>query len=71
MKSESSEKIHRALQHNISHSQDSPVLTGDSVYCKSVSDSKRRGPATVLGQDGQQILLKRGGFNRHCIPMMR
>ena len=62
MQSKSSEKIRQTLQHNVSHSQDSLVLTGDNVYYKRVSDSKWHGPATILGQDGQQVLLRHGGF---------
>ena len=62
MKSKSSEKICRALQYNISHSQDSPVLTGDNVYYKRAPDSQWRGLDTEIGQDGQQVLLKHGGF---------
>ena len=43
-------------------------ITGDYVYYKWASDLKWHGPATVLGQEGQQVLLKHGGFyiRVHC-----
>ena len=59
--SESSEKIKRALQHNIRRSGDVKYFTGDSVYYKRLNDRKWHGPASVLGQDGQQVLVKHGG----------
>ena len=55
-------RIQRAMQHNIRHSNDMVFITGDYVYYKRASDPKWHGPATVLGQEGQQLLLKHGGF---------
>ena len=33
-------------------------MTGDQVYFKSANSREWHGPATVLGQDGQQVLVK-------------
>ena len=59
--SESSEKIRRALNHNIRSSGDVKYLTGDKVYYKRLNHKRWRGPAVVFGQDGQQVLVKHGG----------
>ena len=59
--SESSEKIKRALRHNVRTSGDIKYFTGDKVYYMRRSKNKWHGPAVVLGQDGQQVLVKHGG----------
>ena len=59
---ENSERLRRAMAHNIWHSNDSVFVTGDHVCCKRANDLKWHGPSTVLGHEGQQILLKHGGF---------
>ena len=59
--SESSEKIRRALRHNVRTSGDIRYFTGDKVYYKRLSKNRWQGPAVVLGQDGQQVLVKHGG----------
>ena len=61
MKSESSEKVRRALRHNVRSSGDVKYVTGDRVFYKRLQEKKWRGPATVLGQEGQQVLVKHGG----------
>ena len=58
IKSESSEKIRRALRHNVRPSGDVKYFTGDIVYYKRQAEQKWRGPGTVIGQDGQQVLVK-------------
>ena len=58
--SESSEKIRRALNNNVRMSGDTKYITGDSVYFKKINKKRWRGPAKVLGQDGQQVLVKYG-----------
>ena len=58
--SENSEKIKRALSHNVRTSGDIKYLTGDTVYYKRTSNRERHGPGRVLGQDGQQVLVKHG-----------
>ena len=36
-------------------------LTGDIVYYKRNNSNEWKGPGTVIGQDGQQVLVKHGG----------
>ena len=47
---ESSEKIKRALTHNIRKSNDVALQHGDSVYYKRKNSKKWQGPGTVIGQ---------------------
>ena len=63
-----SEKIQRALRDNICTSNDNIFVTSDSVYYKEASDRRWRGPAKVLGKDGQQVLVKHGGKYIHGHP---
>ena len=58
IKTESSEKVRRALNHNIRSSGDVKYLNGDLVYFKRKDDKQWHGPATVIGQDGQMVLLR-------------
>ena len=60
IQSESSEKLRRALNHNIRTSGDIKYLSGDSVFFKRANERHWRGPRKVLGQDGQQVLVKYG-----------
>ena len=63
-----SDKIRRALRHNIRTSNDSIFLTGDSAYYKRAPDRRSKGSAKVLGKNGQQVLVKRGGTYVRCHP---
>ena len=58
--SESSEKIQRALNNNVRTSGDTKCITRDSVYFKKINEKRWRDPGKVLGQDGQQVLVKYG-----------
>ena len=58
--SENSEKIRRALAQNIRTSGGAKYITGDHVYFKRAGSREWHGPATVLDQDGQQVLVKNG-----------
>ena len=62
IESEHSERIRRALSHNIRSSGDVKYLTGDKVYFKRDDSPAWHGPAKVLGQDDQQVLLKYGSY---------
>ena len=68
VRSESSERISRALNHNVRTYNDVKYYTGDTVYFKRADEKKWRGPAKVLGQDGQQVLLKYGGYYTRSHP---
>ena len=58
--SENSEKIRSALSTNIRTSGDAKFITGNKVYYKRANDRRWKGPASVLGQDGEQVLVKHG-----------
>ena len=62
IKSECSEKLRRALSHNVRTSGDIKYVTGDKVYYKRLAHKRWPGPAVFLGQDGQQVLVKHGGI---------
>ena len=68
VKLENSERLKRALSHNVRTSNDSKFFTGDIVYYKRENDRHWKGKATVLGQDGKQVLLKHGGYYIRCHP---
>ena len=59
--SESSEKVRRALSHNIRTSAEQKYFTNDKVYYKRLDSKSWKGPGVVLGQEGQQVLVKHGG----------
>ena len=55
---ENSERIKRALSHNVRTSGEIKYVSGDSVYFKRPKDNSWHGPGRVLGQDGQQDHIK-------------
>ena len=56
IKSESAEKLRRALRHQTRTYSDVKYFTGDIVYYKRNNSSEWKGPGTVIGQDGQQVI---------------
>lgn len=68
IRQESDEKIRRALQHNIRSSNDIKFVTGDRVYYYRNNTNRWHGPATVLGQDRQTVLVNHGGNLVRCHP---
>ena len=62
IRAESSERIKRALRHNVRQSVIEDLECGASVYYKRNEDTKWRGPAKVLGIDGKQVIVKHGGI---------
>ena len=54
------EKLRRALRHNVRPSTGIRYITGDQVYYKRRSDNTWKGPAAVIGQESQQVLVKHG-----------
>ena len=58
---ESSEKLRRALNRKSRTYSDSVFCQGDSVYYWREKSDSCHGPATVVGKDHQQILIKHGG----------
>ena len=61
VEAENSERIRRALRHNIRPSSNNKYYTGDQVFFKRNDVRKWQGPGTVIGQDSQQVLVKHGG----------
>ena len=60
--SENSHCIQRTLTNNIRTTGEIKYLTGDNDYYKRAANWEWHGPAKVLGQDGQQALLKHGSI---------
>ena len=58
---ESSEKLRRALCRKSRTYSDSVYCQGDLVYYWRENSQSCHGPATVVGKDHQQVLLKHGG----------
>ena len=59
IQAESSERIRRALRHQLrSHSE--VFETGDAVFYKRDSSNKWKGPGKVIGQDGKTIFVRHG-----------
>ena len=61
VEAENSNRIRRALRHNIRPNSKNKFYTGDLVYYKRNDLRKWQGPGTVIGQDSQQVLVKHGG----------
>lgn len=65
IEADASDKIRKALRSKVRSYSDEHFEPGDKVYYKRPSDKGKRGPATVLGVDGQLVLVRHGGqFNR-------
>ena len=62
IRNESSEKVRRALRHNVRTTGEIRYVTGDSVYYKRKDSKKWQGPGTVLGSEGNQVLVKHQGI---------
>ena len=60
LKSEASEKLNRALKHQVRTYGDVVYQIGELVYFRRKDDDKWKGPAKVVGIDGKQLLLKQG-----------
>ena len=61
IKAESSIRLKRALAGRVENSPCHRFFNGEKIYFKRVNCDKWRGPATVIGQDGSQVLIKNGG----------
>ena len=58
IKSESSERIKRAISDNIQASGNVKYVNGDRVFYKRKDETDWHGPGTVIGQDGQFVLVR-------------
>lgn len=61
VKSESSERLARALRHTIRSSDKNDIQNGDEVFYKRNDSSEWHGPGIVIGRDGKQFLVRHGG----------
>ena len=68
VKTESDERIRRALRHNVRTYADVRYSTGDKVYYRRKNFKGWKGPAVVLGQDGQSVTVRHGGAYYRCHP---
>jgi transposase InsO family protein len=59
IEAESSERIRRALRHQIRASGE-PFQLGDHVYYKRDDSNKWKGPGKVIGQDGKVVFVRHG-----------
>lgn len=60
IETESSTRIRKAFQHNVSNSEEN-LITGDKVYFKKANESKWKGPGVVIGCDGCVVFIRQGG----------
>ena len=65
IQNESSEKLRRALLHQVRPSGEK-FCSGDVVLYRRHQDDKWRGPGTVIGQENKQVLVKHGGVYYRC-----
>ena len=70
---ESSEKIRKALRHNVHTYSDVVYENGDRVYYRRKNFKGWKGPAVVLGKDGQFVLVRHGGayYRVHPCQLMK
>ena len=68
VKSEASEKIRRALKHNIRTYSEETFQPGERVYYKLRQGKKWRGPAKVLGKESNFVLIRQGASYFRCHP---
>lgn len=60
IEAESSEKIKRALVHNVRPSSKNKFVNGDIVFYKRNDARRWKGPGKVIGHDSSNILIKHG-----------
>ena len=68
IKSESSERIKRALRHNVRTYAEVEFSPGEKVYYKRRADKGWKGPAKVLGKETNFVLIRHGASYYRCHP---
>ena len=73
VEAESSEKIRRALSHKVRSYADVVFVNGEKVYYRRKNFKGWKGPAAVLGQEGQFVLIRHGGafYRVHPCQLMK
>ena len=61
IRSESDDRVRRALLRQVRDSDPRHINNGDSVYYKRNSDKDWHGPGTIIGIDGKVVLVRHGG----------
>jgi hypothetical protein len=67
-KTESREKIRKALRHQVRTFSEEHYETGDRVYFKRKNTKGWKGPAKVLGKEGNFVLIRLGNSFYRCHP---
>lgn len=60
IKSEASDKLRKAMKHNIRPTQHKVLRLSDKVYYKRNKSDRWKGPGKIVGLDGKTILVKHG-----------
>ena len=68
IKNENSDKIKKALRHNIRTYAEVNYSPGDKVFYKRRKDKKWQGPAKVLGKETNFVLIRHGAAFYRCHP---
>ena len=68
IKAESSERIRRALRHQTRTYSDACFENGEQVYYRRGNQKEWKGPAKVIGQEGQIVLVRHGVAYYRCHP---
>ena len=68
IKSEASERIRRALRHNVRTYAEEIFNPGEKVYFRCRNDKWWRGPAKVLGKESNFVLIRQGASYFRCHP---
>jgi hypothetical protein len=68
IKTESSDRIRRALKYNIRTYSEVDFQAGEKVYYKRRKDKGWRGPAKVLGKETNFVLIRHGSSYYRCHP---
>lgn len=63
---QNSEEIRRVFSHNTWTTCKMKYISGNQVYFKHAKNHERYGPAKVLGQEGQKVLIKKGKTCGKC-----
>ena len=62
MKRDSDDGLRRALKHNVRENKLAEVNIGDQVYYKRNDSDEWKGPGSVIGREGSQVLVRHGGL---------
>ena len=68
IKLENSQKLKRSVSSNARTSNGAKFFIGDQVFYKRDEAREWKGPASVIGQDGQKVIIKHGPYNVSVHP---